>query len=308
MVIKKLFSRPLHFVCFVLTLLLVSQNSFATASSALVGADANEHLLIKTSWLLNHIENKNVVILDVRPSSEYLKSHIKNAINIPMADTNRKIHPKDRVKSIKGIQILFSEAGINALSNIVIYDDGEFIDSGRVFWVFEVYGHRRVSLLDKGFSGWIKENLPVTSIKYQLPYKKFIAEVQPKKLKTKLHTRLAINDKNKIIIDSRSKDEYFGMQSFSKRYGHIPNAINIPWHKNFRKVNGVTVIIGKEALNNIYKDIDKNKEIITYCNKGRHSSFTYFILRTMGHDVAHYDGSWYEWGNDPNLPIHTNIE
>lgn len=26
-------------------------------------------------------------------------------------------------------------------------------------------------------------------------------------------------------------------------------------------------------------------------------------MRQLGYDAAHYDGSWYEWGNDEILPI-----
>lgn len=297
-------SRPLSVFAVLLILLLAFQASVIAATSpAKVGADANNNFIVEPAWLAKNIDSTSLVIIDARSAAAYQKKHIKNAINIPVSKTYSAVDPKDRVASIQHIQKLFGDAGIDATSNIIIYDGGEFINAGRIFWVLEVYGHRRVALLKYGLPGWIQDSFPESDKTHHLAARKFIAEVQPNRLKTKLHTRLAIADVKKIIIDSRSAEEYAGKISFSGRAGHIPGAISIPWNKNFKNVNGVSTIRDMSQLKSIYKDIKPGKQIITYCNKGRHSSFTYMILRQLGHDVSHYDGSWNEWGNDESLPI-----
>jgi thiosulfate/3-mercaptopyruvate sulfurtransferase len=43
--------------------------------------------------------------------------------------------------------------------------------------------------------------------------------------------------------------------------------------------------------------------VITYCNRGKQSALTYFVLRKLGYKVSVYDGAWLEWGNDDQLPI-----
>ena len=59
------------------------QNSlYADNTPALLGADANDLLLVDPSWLIKHIDKKDIIIIDVRPEKEYTKNHIKNAINI----------------------------------------------------------------------------------------------------------------------------------------------------------------------------------------------------------------------------------
>jgi len=282
---------------------LASISLYAQNKSALLGADANELLLVDSAWLLKHLKNDQLVIVDVRVADRYKKSHIKNAINIPVAKTFSRQYQKDRVASIRNIQTLLGQAGIDQRSNVLIYDDGTFIDAGRMFWVLEAYGQRRVALLNYGFSGWQKEALPVSTKVIKLPEKIFIAEVQPSKIKTKLHTRLSIGQDDRVILDARSVEEYRGKKSITKRLGHIPSAISIPWTKNFIKQNGVSSILTTQELQQLYQHIDKSQRVITYCNKGKQSSFSYFILRTLGYDVSHYDGSWFEWSNDEYLPI-----
>ena len=104
-----------------------------------------------------------------------------------------------------------------------------------------------------------------------------------------------------MIVDAREAEEYLGIKSDSRRYGHIPGAINIPYEKNF--TDDGTALRPFSELAKVYGGIDRNKKVITYCNKGRHSALEYFVLRQLGYDVSAYDGSWYEWGNDMQLPI-----
>lgn len=274
-----------------------------TVMGAAAEPDQGASLMVDAHWLKQNLADKSIVVLDVRDREEYLSGHISGAVNIPVAASFSPTPPRDRVANIGYIQKLFGDAGIDAGTRVIVYDNGEYINAGRIFWVLEVYGHPRVMLLNGGYPAWLKYEYPVTRVEARPEPKQFVAAIQPQRLATRLHTLLATEDDSKLILDARTSDEYTGKTSKSARAGHIPSAINIPWDRNFHDVDGIPTIKSFDELQQIYKNIDKSKKTITYCNKGKQSSFTYFILRQLGYDVSHYDGSWYEWGNDPELPI-----
>lgn len=134
-----------------------------------------------------------------------------------------------------------------------------------------------------------------------------MASIQSNKLTTRVHAHLAIDDSSKVLIDARPTEEYLGKKSIARRFGHIPNAVSIPWDENIVRVKGGFASKTIPELEDIYKQFSKDKKIITYCNKGRQSSFTYFVLRRLGRNVSHYDGSWFDWGNAENLPIEKQL-
>ncbi len=269
-----------------------------------VNAGQHDSVLVDTAWLLQHQHDVNFLIVDARSADDYKKGHIAGAVNIPVADTFNPVVNTDRVGNIKYIAALFSRVGVRNDHTIVVYDDNTYIDAGRVFWVFEVYGHKNVKLLNGGFDGWKKFSEQALSQKMtRLKPSKYIPEIDPQHFITKFSMRLAIEDKQKLIVDTRSKEDFEGKKSIASRAGHIPNAINIPWTENFHKVDGILMLKPISELKKIYDPLAEGKRVILYCNKGKQSSFSYTILRQIGHEAAHYDGSWFEWGNDESLPI-----
>ena len=267
-------------------------------------ASNTELLIVDVQWLKQHKEDQDLAIVDVRSREQYLKGHIPNAVNIPVSSTFNPKTKRDRVANSFYIQSLFSQAGINNNDTVVLYDSGNHIDGGRVFWVFEVFGHKNVKLLNGGFPSWVDNSSNATEIGFtQVAKSNYIPRLEPERLTTKLGIQLAIGDDDRIIIDARSQDEYNGKQSIASRMGHIPSAINIPWNDNFTNGEKYNKLKSKEELLKVYGSIDPNKKIYLYCNKGKQSSLSYMVMRQLGFDAAHYDGSWYEWGNDELLPI-----
>lgn len=269
-----------------------------------VFAGESTDVVIDTQWLKEHQNDSNLIIIDARSESDYKQGHIKGAVNIPVEDTFNPLIQTDRVGNIKYIAALFSSVGIRNDHTVVIYDKNSYIDAGRVFWVFEVYGHKNVKLLNGGLDGWIANSgQPLSQKNTTLQTTNYVPAIDPQRFVTKFSMRLAVRDKDKQIIDTRSRDDFDGKKSIASRSGHIPNAINVPWTENFVEVDGVKMLKPLDELRTIYDPLVNGKRVILYCNKGKQSSLSYTVLRKLGYDAAHYDGSWFEWGNDLSLPI-----
>jgi len=261
--------------------------------------------LLDSNWLQEHLHLRSLRIVDARSSVEFAKAHIPGAVNLPVQNTFGPNPRSDLVAPISQIQHLLGQAGINNDIDVVVYDDGTFIDAARLIWILESHGHERVALLNGGMPEWRVKQFAVSDRAIPVAASEFVPTINPDRIASTLATRLAVKLPNRQLLDVRSEDEYLGYESSSKRYGHIPGAQNVSWDKNFSTdENGISRIRPLSELRDLYADLDPNLAVITYCNKGKQSALTHFVLRELGYQVSAYDGSWYEWGNNPKLPIH----
>lgn len=259
--------------------------------------------LVDAQWLLAQKSDSQLIVVDVRSPSEYTAGHIAGAISLPLRHTFGKAPHSDQIASHRDIARLLGNAGIGNDDTVVIYDSGIFIDAARALWVFEVYGHAHVALLDGGLPGWQSIQGPMETRPSNRPRRQFIPTVDPARLATRLSTRLALDDPNAQLVDARTADEFTGNASKSRHRGHIPGAINVPAEANYELINGVPRMKQPEELRALYSSLDTSKRVITYCNKGRDSALTHFVLRELGYEVSAYDGGWFEWGNRDDTPI-----
>ncbi len=244
-------------------------------------------------------------IIDVRPTVEYEKGHIKNALTFPIALTYNDKSVNGRLTEPNKMQEILRKQGLDVNDQVVIYDDGTYFDAARLFWSLEVYGFKHVKLLNGGFEEWSDLDLPISKENTETKESAYIASVDNKKLATKFSTQIATKSPFMLIMDARSYNAYIGEESNAKRFGHIPEAISRPAIHNISSSNNFSKLKDIKELEELYKDVDKSKKIISYCDIGRVSSSNYFALRQLGYDVANYDASWKEWGNDSELPIVT---
>lgn len=244
-------------------------------------------------------------IIDVRPTVEYEKGHIKNALTFPIALTYNDKSVNGRLTEPNKMQEILRKQGLDVNEQVVIYDDGTYFDAARLFWGLEVYGFKHVKLLNGGFEEWSDLDLPISKENTETKESAYIASVDNKKLATKFSTQIATKSPFMLIMDARSYNAYIGEESNAKRFGHIPEAISRPAIHNISSNNNFSKLKDIKELEELYKDVDKSKKIISYCDIGRVSSSNYFALRQLEYDVANYDASWKEWGNDSELPIVT---
>ena len=259
-------------------------------------------LRIEPEVLAKHLNE--YTILDTRKATEYKKDHIKGALNFPILLTFENLKEDGRIVAPSKFQTIARRLGLEKNSKIIIYENSSFFDAARLFWSLEAYGFTDVKLLDSNYIGWVQEDYPTSKEIPKVKKSHYISTINNKRLATKFSTQIAMRNPNQIIIDARSQKGYNGEVSSAKRFGHIPEARNIPASHNIQTLaNGTKKLLNNEHLKELYADLDKSKKVILYCAIGKISSTNYFALRELGFDVANYDASWKEWGNEFSLPI-----
>ncbi len=279
----------------------------ASANVTAGGQVASGPVFVSVDWL-DRQPPGSFILVDARRGAAYRQGHIPGAVNISVDDTFEQQQPRSELGGLKQIQALFARNGIRHGKPIVVYAGKDIHDAGRVFWVFEVFGHKHVKILDGGFSAWRQApgNQPTRDVPEITPVA-YVPTVEPGRLVTLLNMKLATANSQRVILDVRTTEEYNGEVSFSKRFGHIPGAINIPSDDNFVERNGILYLKPEAQLRKMYRAIE-GKPVITYCNKGLDAALTYTILRALGQNVSVYDGSWFEWGNSSMLPVENKRE
>lgn len=245
----------------------------------------------------------DLLVIDVRDHSTYTLEHVPTAINLPTNLIFNESGDPNRIAPLHQVKKYFSQAGIKNTDNIILYDDGLLKDAAYTFWVMETYGHKNIRVLDGGFPAWVSAKGTVTGTLSKRPVSNYIPTITPEYLASKLVTRLAVENNNIAIVDARTKEDYLGHSSKAERHGHIKGAMNIPWTENLDLSGNEPHLKSDHELAKLYNKLANKSETIAYCNRGRESALTYLILRRLGHKVSIYDGAWFEWGNDYQLPI-----
>ena len=163
---------------------------------------------------------------------------------------------------------------------------------------------RRVHVLNGGIEAWIDAGGEVSTAENRLEPSEFLAEFDDRRYADKLEMLRAIDDERRVVIDSRKLEEYTGEKGKEgqARWGHIPTALHMPLPTILTNDEDSCGVLDLEGLRECYGDV-AGHSFITYCNAANSASVHYLALRTLGADVAVYDGAWWEWSADMNLPI-----
>ena len=274
---------------------------------------ANPELLVTTGWLAEHLDDPDVVIVE---SDEdvllYDTGHIPGAIKVDWhLDLNDQT-TRDYVDG-KGFAELCSRNGISRDSTVVFYGDNFNWWAAYALWVFKLFGHPDVRLLNGGRMKWMEEGRPTTTdvpTRDRTEYPVVERDDTPIRAYRE-HVEQHIG-KGKLV-DVRSPGEFSGEllhmpdypQEGALRGGHIPTAKSKPW-KQAAKDDGT--FKDADALRAIYADelgLTPDDDVIVYCRIGERSSHTWFVLQNLlGYPkVRNYDGSWTEWGNLVRAPV-----
>ena len=256
---------------------------------------------ISAKELAKIMGNEKVRIVSARNPKDYGKVHLKNAVNIWHKDLYKDGDIKALIKSPAELAKIFGGKGISKDNTIVIYDKGDNKYAGRLYWIFDYLGCNDVRVLDGHMKMWRKARKPVTKEVTKVKPTTFNPSPGNEKIASTKYVKDHLNDKNVVIVDTCSKEEYDGEKGETERLGHIPGAISFEF-KNVLGKGGT--IKSKEELEKVTKEagITSDKEIILYCETSVRAGIVYMALKSILEfpKVRVYDGALYEWIADPS--------
>jgi thiosulfate/3-mercaptopyruvate sulfurtransferase len=273
--------------------------------------------LVTGAWLEERLGTPGLVVVE---SDEdvllYETGHIPGAVKVDWHTELNDPVVRDYVDGA-GFAELLSRKGISRDDTVVIYGDKSNWWAAYALWVFSLFGHEDVRLLDGGRDRWIAEGRPITAEQTApTPTQYPVVERDDRTLRAYREDVLA--HFGNPLIDVRSPEEYDGSRTSAPAYpeegalraGHIPTAKSVPWARAVAEDGGFK---SREELDAIYRadvGLQDDDAIVAYCRIGERSSHTWFVLRhLLGFgNVRNYDGSWTEWGSAVRVPIATGAE
>lgn len=278
---------------------------------------AHPEVLVSTEWLaakLDSPELKSGELVIVESDEDVLLyeiGHIPGAVKVDWHTELNDPVTRDYVSS-QDFAKLMQRKGISRASTVVIYGDKSNWWAAYALWVFKLFGHEDVRLLDGGREKWIFENRELTKTVPEYGLSDYpVVERDEKAIRAFRDD--VLNHIGQPLIDVRSPEEYSGERTHMPAYpeegalrgGHIPTAKSVPWARAAGE-NGV--FKNRADLDAIYKEeigLKDSDDVIAYCRIGERSSHTWFVLKYLlgFSDVRNYDGSWTEWGSLVGVPI-----
>jgi thiosulfate/3-mercaptopyruvate sulfurtransferase len=272
------------------------------------GGYARPELLVDTAWLAQHLTDRDIRIVDLRPRG-YADGHIPEAVWLDNNWIRNPKAPPTFLPTPQEFEALMAKLGISNTTRVIAYDERGGIYAARLWWILNHYGHSNVALLDGGWVKWSAEHRDMSKATPAIAAASFTVKPGTVTVATADDVKAAINSRSVKLIDARTPGEIDGKDLRNiKRGGFIESSVPVYWEDT---LDPVTKAFRPAAdIAKLYRDkgVTAADNVVVYCQVGMRAAHDLFTLALIGHDLtrlSNYYGAWEEWGNRDDTPIKT---
>lgn len=291
-------------------------------SAALAASAAGAHAepLVSVQWLNGHLNDANLVALDIRSaidgggSAAYTAAHIPGSVHSDYDKAGWRVTRNDvpfMVPTAAELEKLIGDLGIDEDTHVVVVPAGvnvlDFGSAARIYWTLQHVGVKNVSILDGGIAAWRQAGLPVEGgVKAPSP-KIFTATIDNSLLADAAEVEKIETSGGATLVDARPASFFTGKEKApaSAAYGHIPGALSLDSGAFYDdKTNRLKP---KAELAAIAQAVPAGPAV-AYCNTGHWASTDWFVLHELlgRKDAKLYAGSMVEWTANPNRRVESS--
>ncbi len=265
------------------------------------------NVLVDTEWIETHTEDSSVRVLEVGGNAGvFEEGHLPGASFLSMGRLSNPDDPvRGQIATAAQVSAALSSVGVERNQTVVLYDRRNNLSAARAYWVLKYYQHTDVRIYNGGTPRWAEDGRALsTEITEYEPSDYQAGAADPEIRTTWQYVVDHTDDPATLFCDTRSPDEHLGLDVRAERGGHIPGSINVEWTAAVNS-NGTFKFADELATLYAGAGFTPDRQIITYCQSGVRGAHTWFVLsELLGYpSVRNYDGSWGEYGNNPESPI-----
>lgn len=265
--------------------------------------EATDAILVTPGWLAHHLNDPQLVLLEVGEGSDYDRGHIAGARPVDvMAFHAHGVGMPDP----GSLASSFASLGLSDSSRVVVY--GDRLSASMIFLALDYLGYgSHTAVLDGGKAAWVSAGQSLSRAVNRSSAGRLTPHPRPAMVVTSAWLVAHLADSSLALVDARSWSEYAGEPDHMSggRPGHIPGARNLDWEDTFDSTGHLRPA---EELRGLFRSAgyEPGDQLVVYCTVGMRASHLYFVARYLGYDPRIYVGSMNDWASDPARPVNSS--